>query len=98
MTIANSNYEEWHTNNPLKIFLDFDFSPKKMSSSGALFDLEKLNNISKNVISKMDKDTLFENSYEWSKLYSDKLKEVIEENPDYYKAIINIEREQKKTT
>lgn len=96
MTIANSNYEEWHTNNPLKTFLDFDFSPKKMSSSGALFDLEKLNNISKNVISKMDKDTLFENSYEWSKLYSDKLKEVIEENPDYYKAIINIEREQKK--
>ena len=53
MTIINSNYEEWHTNNPDKTFRDFTFSPKKMSSSGALFDLEKLNNISRDVISKM---------------------------------------------
>lgn len=96
MTIANSNYEEWHTANPDKTFMDFEFSPKKMSSSGALFDLEKLNNISKNVISKMNKDTLYELSYEWSKVYSEKLKNIIEQDPEYYKAIINIEREQKK--
>ena len=96
MTIANSNYEEWHTANPDKTFMDFEFSPKKMSSSGALFDLEKLNNISKNVISKMNKDTLYELSYEWSKVYSEELKNIIESNPEYYKAIINIEREQKK--
>ena len=96
MTIANSNYEEWHTANPDKTFMDFEFSPKKMSSSGALFDLEKLNNISKNVISKMNKDTLYEFSYEWSKSYSEELKNIIESDPEYYKAIINIEREQKK--
>lgn len=96
MTIANSNYEEWHTANPDKTFMDFEFSPKKMSSSGALFDLEKLTNISKNVISKMNKDTLYDLSYEWSKSYSEELKNIIESNPEYYKAIINIEREQKK--
>lgn len=96
MTIANSNYEEWHTANPDKNFMDFEFSPKKMSSSGALFDLEKLNNISKNVISKMDKETLYRYSYEWSKLYSKELQDIIEKNPEYYKSIINIEREQKK--
>ncbi len=96
MTIANSNYEEWHTANPDKNFMDFEFSPKKMSSSGALFDLEKLNNISKNVISKMDKETLYRYSYEWSKLYSKELQDIIEKDPEYYKSIINIEREQKK--
>lgn len=96
MTIANSNYEEWHTANPDKTFMDFEFSPKKMSSSGALFDLEKLNNISKNVISKMDKETLYKKSYEWSKVYSKELQNLIESNPEYYKSIINIEREQKK--
>ncbi len=97
MTIANSNYEEWHTANPDKSFLEFDFQPKKMSSSGgALFDLDKLNNISKNVISKMNKDTLYELSYSWAKQYSELLKNLIEMDPEYYKKIINIEREQKK--
>ncbi len=97
MTIINSNYEEWHTANPDKSFLDFDFQAKKMSSSGgALFDLEKLNNISKNIISKMDKETLYQNAYEWSKTYSDVLKNLIEQDPEYFKQIINIEREQKK--
>lgn len=96
MTIANSNYEEWHVAHPDKTFMDFEFSPKKMSSSGALFDLEKLNNISKNIIAKMNKDRLYELSYEWSKLYSPDLKNIIEKNPEYYKSIINIEREQKK--
>ncbi len=97
MTIINSNYEEWHTANPDKSFLDFDFQAKKMSSSGgALFDLEKLNNISKNIISKMNKDELYEKAYEWSKTYSEELKNMIEQDPKYFKQIINIEREQKK--
>ena len=38
MTIANSNYEEWRTSHPDAPFYEFDFSPKKMSASGALFD------------------------------------------------------------
>ena len=96
MTIINSNYEEWHTANPDKIFLDFKFSPKKMSASGALFDLEKLNNISKDVISKMTKEELLEKSLEWAALYDDELKTLIEKDKDYYMNIINIEREQKK--
>ena len=45
MTIINSNYEEWHTANPDKSFVDFEYNPQKMSSSGALYDLEKLNKL-----------------------------------------------------
>lgn len=97
MTIINSNYEEWHIANPNKTFLDFDFQAKKMSSTGgALFDLEKLNNISKNIISRMDKEMLYKKAYEWSKTYSEELKKIIEYDPEYFKQIINIEREQKK--
>ena len=96
MTIINSNYEEWHTNNPDKTYLDFEFSPKKMSSSGSLFDLEKLNDISKNIISKMTKEKLYEESYAWSLKYSDELKNIIELDKDYYMSILNIEREKKK--
>lgn len=96
MTIINSNYEEWHTNNPDKTFGDFTFSPKKMSSSGALFDLEKLNNISRDVISKMTKEELLERSLNWANKFDEELKELIEKDREYYMNIINIERCQKK--
>ena len=96
MTIINSNYEEWHTENPDKTFLDFEYNPSKMSSSGALYDLEKLNNISKEIISKFTAKELFERSYEWSKEYSDSLKKLIEYNKEYYINILDIERNQEK--
>ena len=96
MTIINSNYEEWHTANPDKKFTDFEFKANKMSTSGALYDLMKLEDISKNIISKMTKDEVYEASYEWSKGYDRKLKELIEKDPEYYKSVINIEREQVK--
>ena len=94
MTIANSNYEQWHTENPDKKFLDFQFDPKKMSATGgALFDMDKLNNISKNSISKMTKEELLEESYAWASKYSEQLKEIIDQDRNYYMAILNIERE-----
>lgn len=96
MTIINSNYEEWHTENPDKKFTDFIYNPEKMSSSGALYDLLKLDDISKNIISKMTKDELFNESYNWSKKYDNKLQELIEKDIEYYKNILNIEREQLK--
>lgn len=96
MTIINSNYEEWHTSNPDKTFRDFTFSPKKMSSSGALFDLEKLNNISRDIISKMTKEELLERSLNWANKFDEELKELIEKDKEYYMNIINIERCQKK--
>jgi len=49
MTIANSNYEAWREGHPDSKFTEFEFSPKKMSPSGALFDLDKLDNISKTI-------------------------------------------------
>ena len=96
MTIINSNYEEWHTANPEKSYLDFEYNPKKMSSSGALYDLDKLENISKNIISKMTKDELCEKSYHWAEQYSSELKDIIDQDKEYYMNILNIEREQKK--
>lgn len=93
MTIANSNYEQWHTDNSEKSFLEFPFSAKKMSSSGgALFDLEKLNDISKNIISKMSKEELADSSYAWALKYDETLKNLIENDRTYYENILNIER------
>lgn len=96
MTIANSNYEEWHTANPDKSFMDFPFSSKKMNTSGAFFDLDKLDNISKNIISKMTKDEVYNGLLEWTNVYDKEFNELITKYEDYTKDILNIEREQKK--
>ena len=96
MTIINTNYEEWHTNNPELSYLDFVYDPKKMSASGGLYDLDKLINISKTVISKMTKEELCDEAYNWASIYSDELKELIDRDKDYFMNIINIERCQKK--
>ena len=97
MTIINSNYEEWHDKNPEKSYLEFPFSPKKMSSSGgALYDIEKLNNISKNIISKMSAKEVYSDLYNWSEKYDKEFFELISKYKEYTTNILNIEREQKK--
>ncbi|MBQ4031577.1 MAG: glutamate--tRNA ligase [Bacilli bacterium] len=96
MTIANSNYEQWREGHPDAPFTDFDFSPKKMSASGALFDLDKLDNISKNFISKLKATEVFDMLDKWSKEYDKDFNELINKDKAYTTAILNIEREQKK--
>ena len=96
MTIANSNYEQWREGHPDAPFTDFEFSPKKMSASGALFDLDKLDNISKNYISKLKATEVFSLLDTWSKEYDKEFNELINKDKEYTTAILNIEREQKK--
>ena len=96
MTIINSNYEEWHTANPDKKFDEFIYDPTKMSSGGAYYDLEKLNSLSKDIISKKKATEVCDESYEWALKHSESLKEMIESDKEYYTKILNIEREQEK--
>lgn len=96
MTIANSNYEEWRQGHPDNPYTDFSFSPKKMSSSGAYFDLEKLDNISKNYISKLKKEEVYDGVLTWAKVYDQEFAALLEKEQLRSIAIFNIEREQKK--
>ena len=96
MTIANSNYEQWREGHPDAPFTDFDFSPKKMSSSGALFDLDKLDNISKNYLSKLKATEVYDLLDKWSLEYDKDFNNLINKYKDYTISVLNIEREQKK--
>lgn len=96
MTLANSNFEDWRRANKNEDIFKFPFNIKKMSVSGALFDIVKLNDISKNVISQMNCDEVYTLSYEWAKKYNKKLAALYEQNEDRAKAILNIDRENKK--
>ena len=96
MTIVNSNYEAWREGHPDAHFTEFDFSPKKMSASGALFDLDKLDNISKNYISRLKATEVFDLLDNWSKEYDKDFNELINKYKEYTINVLNIEREQKK--
>lgn len=96
MTIINSNYEQWREGHPEEPYTNFDFSPKKMSSSGALFDLDKLENISKNYLSRQKASKVFEMLDTWSKEYDKEFNTLINNYKDYTISVLNIEREQKK--
>ena len=96
MTILNSNFEDWRRANADASVTDFPFNLKKMSASGALFDIVKLTDISKNVISKMKADKVFALSNEWAKEYNEKLAGLYAKDEKYATDILNIDRENKK--
>ena len=95
-TLLNSNFEEWYLQNQDKTYRDFKFTFNKMSTSGTLFDLEKLLNISKNYISKLSKEEVYDGLLEYTKEFDIEFYKLIEKYEEYTKNILNIEREQKK--
>ena len=96
MTLLNSNYEEWHMQNADKPYTDFPFNIKKMSTSGCLFDFAKLNDVSKNVISRMTAEKVYDLSTQWAKDFDTELYEEMTANPEYTKSIFAIGRGGKK--
>ena len=96
MTLANSNFEDWRRMNKTEPIEKFPFNLKKMSVSGALFDIAKLTDVSKNVISLMPAKKVFELSYAWAKEYQPQLAELFAQDEAKATAILNIDREGKK--
>ena len=96
LTLLNSNYEEWRAANPTLPYTDFPFNIKKMSASGCLFDFQKLNDVSKNVLSRMTAEEVYDRVVAWSADYDAELNTVLTADPDYAKAILAIGRGGKK--
>ena len=96
MTLLNSNYEEWHMQNSDKPYTDFPFNIKKMSNSGCLFDFDKLNDVSKNVISRMSAEEVTTLVTAWAKEYDPAFGEQLAKDPAFTTAIFAIGRGGKK--
>jgi len=96
MTILNSNYEDWRRANPYAPTNDFSFSYKKMNPAGSLFDVAKLNDVSKNVISLMSADMVYTYVAEWAKEYDEGFAKLFEADPEYSRRILSIGRGGKK--
>ena len=96
MTLLNSNYEEWHAQNADKPYTEFPFNIKKMSVSGCLFDFGKLNDVSKNIISRMTAEEVYEKVLAWAKNFDAEFAVELESDADFAKKILAIGRGGKK--
>lgn len=94
LTILNSNYEEWRQENPDTPWSDFSFTMDKMSTSGALFDLNKLNDISKDVLLRIPASQLAEFLRNWAKEFRPELTEILAD--DKLLQILDLGRDGKK--
>ena len=96
MTLLNSNFEEWRLANPNAPIEEFKFTTKKMSVSGSLFDLDKLNDVSKNVISRMTADEVYDYTLAWAKENDAEFASILENDREYAVRILAIGRGGKK--
>ena len=91
LNIANSSFENWRRANKLAKLDEFDFQLNKMGVSGALFDMVKLLDISKIVISKMTAEEVYENANKWANTYDSELAEILKDK-EYALKVFGIER------
>ena len=96
MTLLNSNFEEWHAANADKSYTDFPFSIKKMSTSGCLFDFDKLNDVSKNVICRWDAEKVYTYLLEWAEEFDADFADALKAEKDKALAVLAIGRGGKK--
>lgn len=95
-TITSSGFEEWYLQNPNSKIEDYKFEFKKIGKSPALFDLEKLHNISKNYISRLTASDLYERVKAYLSVYDKEFYNVFTKDSNYSISILNIERLKKK--
>jgi glutamyl-tRNA synthetase len=92
LTILNSNFEEWRLTHPEAPQEEFAFRIDKMGSSGALFDLNKLNDLSKNVLASLPAEEIAAFLTAWAREYQPELAELWQPAPDYLAAALGVGR------
>lgn len=93
MTVASSEFEDWRRANPGEDYRKFKFNLKKMSVSGALFDENKLNDVSKLCIASMDSETVYNKLTAYAAEFDPEFYEILSANPEYTRTALSIDRD-----
>ena len=95
LTILNSNFEEWRDEHQDADIDEFTFTTEKMSNSGALFDLNKLNDISKDVLLRIPAGEIVEFLKAWAQEFKPEIMYIFDDK-EYLEKIIDLGRNDKK--
>ncbi len=90
LTLLNSNFEEWYLKNPEKPLEEFRFSVNKMGKSGALFDLNKLNDISANELSRLSAEEMLAFLKDWADEYGTDGQRAYFKDEEYMLRVLNL--------
>lgn len=90
LTLLNSNFEEWYLKNPEKPLDEFQFSVGKMGKSGTLFDLDKLNDISKNELARLSAEEMMSFLKAWVDEYGTDSQKSYFKNQEYLLNVLNL--------
>ena len=93
LNIINSSFEDWRAENPYADYHEFPVALDKMSKSGALFDIVKLHDVSKNVICKMKASVVYDYYINWAKDFDKEMYNLVTSNEDMMKEVFNIDKE-----
>ncbi len=96
MTIAASDFEDWRRANPDADYRTFKFNLKKMSVSGALFDENKLNDVSKSKIAAMKSSEVYECLTAWAQEFDGEFYNLLTRDQSFTKAMLAIDRDEAK--
>jgi len=96
LNLANYTFEDFRRANKNAPWTEFKLEMNKMSNSGALFDLVKLNDICKNKIASYTAEKVYELATEWAKTYDSELYTLLTKDKDYSVAMFNFDRNPEK--
>ncbi|MDD4504388.1 MAG: glutamate--tRNA ligase [Clostridiaceae bacterium] len=92
VNLINSNFEDWRRENPKDPNTNFKIELERMSVSGAMFDIVKLTDMSKDIIAYMSGEEVYNMSLEWAKEYDPELESLLSGDEQYAKNIFSIDR------
>lgn len=92
LTVLNSNFEEWQLENPDAPIDDFKFTTEKMSSSGALFDIVKFEDISREVLLRTPASQIYDEFSQWLERYDPEFYKIFTRDRQYSESIIDVGR------
>lgn len=92
MTVLNSDFEEWRSENPDSDIDEFKFTLEKMSNSGALFDIMKFEDVSREVLLRTSASEIYDEFSEWLREYDEEFYKIFTRDREYSEKIIDVGR------
>lgn len=92
LNLANYTFEDFRKANKTAHWSEFKLEMNKMSTSGGLFDLVKLNDVCKNKIASYTAEKVYELATNWAKAHDEELYTLLTRDKDFSVAMFNFDR------
>ncbi len=90
--LINSDFEDWRRANPEMSYYEFPFKISKIGSNNPMFDFQKLDDCSKQVISHFSNEDIYNGCISWANKYDKDFEELLKNKKDFALALFNIDR------